>query len=59
MEWHTNNPKTTDLYLVTLNNPYAQERCVDADWFNAKISDWTRYGNYVVAWAELPEPYKE
>lgn len=63
------HPKTESVYLVTVN-PFLNSYPVVSDFWKgitacskdfAKFETvyfWQKYGNQVLAWAEMPEPYR-
>ena len=52
-------PERSGDYLVTRDiiEVYEPEAC-DIDYFEADTLDWDGYGNLVIAWMPLPEPFK-
>lgn len=63
------HPKTETYYLVTLN-PFLNSYPVVSDFWKSitacnedlskfeTVSFWEKYGHQVLAWAEMPEPYR-
>lgn len=59
--WKTmaEEPKKEDWYLVTIkDNNNMLTHVVETDYWN-DYGDWDIYTDSVLAWTELPEPYKE
>lgn len=48
-------PKEAGVYLVSMNRLGYPQREVDG----FVCGKWERFGNDVIAWCEIPEPYKE
>jgi hypothetical protein len=48
-------PEEADVYLVSMNRLGYPQREVDG----FVCGRWERFGNDVIAWCKIPEPYKE
>lgn len=72
VDWHPfpkEKPKDDGYYIVTIN-PFLNSYPVVSDFWKSMtvcdedfsktetVSFWGTYGNQVLAWAELPEPYR-
>ena len=64
IEWHPypkEKPKIVDEYIVTINYGYFKATS-SAIWKKGRFVDNEEYQNNIgsiIAWAEMPEPYKE
>ena len=50
-------PETNDVYLVAINSWGCPQRAIDG-FMSQTTRKWEVYGNKVIAWMPLPEPYK-
>lgn len=55
MDWHTGCPVREGRYLVTIT--WMGKRLVFTDYWIEPLG-WDEWHDDVVAWAELPEPYR-
>lgn len=59
MDWNKTKPKQKGRYLVTVEKFLTKEPYVSTDVYDTKYNNWRHYGDQVIAWADLPKPFKK